>query len=249
MKEFYINDDNIRLHAKLDMPDGKEKCPLLILVHGLTGHMEEEHIVAVCDTMVNAGFAVLRAEMYGHGKSEGIFEEHTLFKWVSNIMTVTDYAKTLPFVTNLYLSGHSQGGLLTMLAAGMRQDDYKAIVPMSPALVIPDGAKKGNMLGITFDPEHIPDDLYYKDFHLRGNYFRCAQMIHPEDEIARYPKPVLLVHGDQDMAVPVQYSIDADRLYQNSRLVIIEGDDHNYHSHLDKVCEAVRAFLLKQENS
>lgn len=54
MKEYYIEDDGIRLHLKLDMPPGYtegEKCPLAIVIHGLTGHMEEEHIIAVAQTM------------------------------------------------------------------------------------------------------------------------------------------------------------------------------------------------------
>ena len=29
MKEFYIADDGIQLHAKLDVPEEKEKCPLV----------------------------------------------------------------------------------------------------------------------------------------------------------------------------------------------------------------------------
>ena len=38
MKEFYIADDGIQLHAKLDVPEEKEKCPLVIVFHGLTAH-------------------------------------------------------------------------------------------------------------------------------------------------------------------------------------------------------------------
>ena len=43
MKEFHITDDGIQLHAKLDMPEEKEKCPLVIVFHGLTGNMEAHH--------------------------------------------------------------------------------------------------------------------------------------------------------------------------------------------------------------
>ena len=116
MKEFYINSDGIRLHAKLEMPENfNGKCPLAIIIHGLTGHMEEEHIVGVAKVMNEVGIAALRVEMYGHGKSEGKFEEHTLLKWINNALDVVDYAKKLDFVTDLYICGHSQGGLLTMI--------------------------------------------------------------------------------------------------------------------------------------
>ncbi|MBO4290850.1 MAG: alpha/beta hydrolase, partial [Lachnospiraceae bacterium] len=132
MEEFYINNDGIKLHAKLDRPAGTEKSPLCILIHGFTGHMEEPHILAAQQAMNEAGIAVLRAEMYGHGGSDGQFRDHTLYKWVTGALAVVKYAKSLDFVTDLYISGHSQGGLLTMLIGGMCADDFKAILPLSP---------------------------------------------------------------------------------------------------------------------
>ena len=71
MGEFFIESDGIKLHAKLDRPEGAGKGPLCILIHGFTGHMEEDHILAARDAMLRANVSVLRAEMYGHGGSEG----------------------------------------------------------------------------------------------------------------------------------------------------------------------------------
>ncbi len=247
MKEFFIDDDGIRLHAKLDMPEGKEKCPLVLLIPGFTGHMEEPHILGVKDAILAAGCASLRVELYGHGLSGGAFHDHTLFKWFSNLMRVTEYAKSLPFVTDLYICGHSQGGLIVILAAGMRPDDFKALIPLAPATNIPEGARKGRLLGMPFDPEHLPDEVEVWEEKLSGNYFRCAQLIHVEDAIAHFRKPVLLVHGDADEAVPVQCSIDAHEQFADSRLVLVPGDDHCYGSHLDIVQEAVRTFLEEME--
>ena len=254
MQEFFIDSDGIAIHAKLEMPEGAgESCPLCIVQHGLTGHMEEEHILAVSASLREVGVATLRVEMYGHGKSGGTFAKHTLLKWVNNMLDVVDYAKALPFVTDLYLCGHSQGGLLTMLIAALRPDDLKAIIPMSPAIVIVDSAKNGEMFGMTFDPVHIPDRIYMGDPRLAeggtegpsfcGDYFRVAQHIHVDEAIAAYHGPVLLVHGTKDQGVPVQYSIDAAKAYEHAQLVLIENDDHNYHAHLDQVCTAVQEFV------
>ena len=245
MKEFFIVDDGIKLHAKLDMPDGAEQCPLLIVFHGFTGHMEERHITAVQETALEEGFATLRVELYGHGQSDGEFKNHTFYKWISNALTVVEYARELPFVTDLYMTGHSQGGMLTMMIAGMRPEYFKAILPLSPALVLPDGARKGDLLGLPFDPQHIPEELYLEDkqLPLSGNYLRIMQTIHPEDEIARYHGPVLIVHGEADELVPVQYSVDAAKMYDQCRLVIIPGDLHCYDYHLEEVCDAVKEFL------
>ncbi|MBQ1291210.1 MAG: alpha/beta fold hydrolase [Lachnospiraceae bacterium] len=247
MKESYIPSDGIRLHAKLDTPEGFSKGPLVLLIHGFTGHMEEEHIIAAQQVMNEIGYAVLRVEMYGHGGSEGAFKDHTLYKWIGNALDVVDYVKTLDWVTDLYLCGHSQGGLLVMMIAGMRPDDFKAVIPLAPAWMIPEKARTGDLLGIPFDPLHIPEELDTGEINgnliLGGNYIRTAQTLHPEDEIARYRGPVLIVQGDEDEAVPLEYAEKAAELYENCRLVIIPGDSHCYDHHLDIMVDAVRNFL------
>ena len=68
-------------------------------------------------------------------------------------------------------------------------------------------------------------------------------MVEVEPSIRRFKKPVLLVHGSADLAVPVDYSVRAAEIYADARLVIIPEDTHCYDFHLDLVQEAVRAFL------
>ncbi len=245
MEEFYIDCDGIRLHSKLDRPAGLERCPLCILIHGFTGHMEEPHIIAVQKAMNDSGVAVLRVEMFGHGKSDGEFKNHTIYKWVTNALAVVKYAKSLDFVTELYISGHSQGGFLTMLIAGMCPEAFKAIIPLSPAWCIPDDARNGLMLGNKFDPNHIPETIVSDDWELSGDYVRVVQTIHVEDEIARYDGPVFIIHGDKDEIIPYSYAVKAQKLYKNAVLVTIEDDDHCYTKHLDKVSVAIRKFFSK----
>ena len=243
MGEFYIDCDGIKLHAKLDRPEGVEKCPLCILIHGFTGHMEEDHIIAAQKAMNDAGVAVLRAEMYGHGGSDGEFRKHTLYKWVTCALEVVRYAKGLDFVTDLYLSGHSQGGLLTMLVGGMCAPYFRAILPLSPAWMIPDGAREGRLLGMEFDPVDIPETLNGWDLQLDADYVRVAQTIHVEDEIARFNGPVLIVHGVEDDVVPFSLAEKAQKLYKNARLVPVQGADHCFVGHLEELSEALRQFF------
>ncbi|MEE8886391.1 MAG: alpha/beta fold hydrolase [Eubacteriales bacterium] len=251
MKEFYIQDDGIRLHAKLEMPpetdeDNPGKLPLCIVIHGFTGNMEERHIIAAARAIRETGCATLRVEMYGHGKSSGEFKDHTLYKWVGNALAVVKYAKSLDFVTDLYMCGHSQGGLLVMLTAGMCRDDIKAIIPMSPAWMIPEQARKGTILGMNFDPDHIPDELRQGDLVLNSNYIRVAQTIHVEDEIARFPGDVLITQGDADESVPYEYALKAEKLYSHCKLVLISGDTHCYDYHLDQVEDAIKKFMTEE---
>ena len=247
MKEYYITDDGIKLHTKLDMPsdyaDGG-KCPLAIVIHGLTGHMEEPHITGVARTFNDIGIATLRVEMYGHGNSEGKFEDHNLFKWLNNAMCVIRHARSLDFVTDMYICGHSQGGVTSLFLAGMYPDLFKAAILLSPAYFIVKGATEGHMFHIDFDPCQIPESVFVSDTEkVNGDYIRAAQLLDPDGAIERFKNPVLIVHGYEDEAIPVKYSVMLKDKYQNARLVIINGDDHCYNYHLDQVLDAVTSFM------
>lgn len=249
-REFYIDHDGIALHAKLTFPaEEKEKYPLLIIEHGYTGHMEEPHIIAVAEAATEIGFAALRIELYGHGKSGGTFREHTVPKWVSEMLTVIDYARGLDFVDGLYLAGHSQGGLTAMLAAAMKRDVLDGLIPLAPATLIPDDARKGKIFEAVFDPDHIPDEIFpAEDRVLSGNYVRTAQLLPVDEAIRMYRKPVLIVHADTDETVPVSYALEAAEKYSNAQLVIVEGDTHCYDYKLPEVVKAVKDFLIRTES-
>ena len=232
------------MHAKLDFPNTEdEKMPLLILIPGLTGHIEEDHIIAVAKAANEVGFACLRAELYGHGNSGGDFHDHTVMLWMHEAMRVIDHARSLPFVSDLYLSGHSQGGLTAVLAAGLKSESIKALIPLSPAINIWDGACKGELFGLSFDLKTMPDEVWMPDFTVSTNYLRTARMLPVKEAVQYYNGPVLIVHGTEDESVPYHYGKELQEQYANAKLVSIEGEDHCYTRHLDQVIDAVKSFL------
>lgn len=245
-KEFFISCDGINVHAKLDFPEVQaEKLHVLLIIPGLTGHIEERHILAVRDTALSCGYAVLRSELYGHGKSDGDFREHTVLLWMSEAMRVIDYALSLPFCKDIIVSGHSQGGLTAVLAAGLMYDKVKAAIPMSPALNLWAGAVKGEFFENKYGTENIPKELPFGD-GLSGNYLRAAAMLPVPEAVARFKKPVLVTHGTADTAVPYEWAEWLNERYADVRLVPVEGDDHCYDFHLDEVLKAVKEFLTEQ---
>ncbi len=260
MREFFISDDGVRLHAKLEMPVAAEEnpgaesgaggfsCPLFVYFHGFTGNMDERHNLAAAYAAREAGCAVLRVDLYGHGQSGGRFEDHTLYKWVTNALTVMEYAGSLPFVSRLFVGGQSQGGLLAMLVGGMYAGNVRALVLLAPAWMIPDGARAGVIGDVTFDPRHIPQAADVWGLRLKGDYVRVAQTLHPEEEIARFRDPVLIVQGEEDEAVPGEYARKAGELYADARLVMIPGENHCFDHHLDVMARTVREFLAAQAN-
>ncbi|MBO7424908.1 MAG: alpha/beta fold hydrolase [Clostridiales bacterium] len=243
----YINDDGIKLHVELEKPDDAPlKMPLVIVIHGFTGHMEEDHIVAAAKACRDQGYATLRVEMYGHGQSEGEFKDHTLLKWIGNALTVIDYARTLDFVTDIYLCGHSQGGLMVMLAGGLKHEFIKGLIELAPAAMIPELSRKGELLGFDYDPNNIPEVLEIKPgFVLGNNYARVAQLIHIDDAIDMYDGPVLIVQGTNDYPELIESAKYAAGRYKDCKYVEIEGSEHCYNGYLPQMTEAIKGWLPK----
>ena len=222
--QIMIMDDGIRLSAVVERPD-TERSPLVIVLHGFSSSKEKPHTIAACRAMREAGFATLRFDLYGHGESSGEFKNHTLYKWISNTLTVIGYARSLDFVTDIYLSGHSQGGLVAALVGGMAPDLVKGLILRAPAFMIPRCAREGNMLGYTFDPLRIPDEIdIIKGLTLSGNYIRVAQTVYPENAVDRFPGPVLLIHGDADDTVPLDDIREMAGRYRNCSLQVMHGE-------------------------
>lgn len=244
-----ILDDGIMLNAALERPQ-RERCPLVIVLHGFSSNKEKPHTIACCEAMRDAGFATLRFDLYGHGKSGGEFRKHTLYKWISNTLAVIDEARKLDFVTGIYLSGHSQGGLAAALAAAMEPDRVKGLILRAPAFMIPRAAREGCLLGYRFDPMNIPDEIpVIKGLTLEGSYIRVAQTIRVEDAIARFRGPVLLMHGDEDDTVPLRDSMEAAGQYADCRLEIIPGETHHFDRHPEQMKALIRAWLNAREEA
>ncbi len=245
--QFSLYDEGVTLDCVLERPsDLPEKQPLAVILHGFTGNKDERHLLAICQTLRDCGFATLRFDLYGHGKSGGTFRDHTISKWVSNAVAVIDYASGLDFVSELWLGGHSQGGLTAMLAGVERRERLAGLLLFSPACMIPEGARRGSLLGGVFDPKHIPDVICLgPERILDGNYLRSAQKIDIEAAIRDFDGPVLLIHATDDATVPIHWGEQTAAHYQNCTFVRIEDDTHCYDRHLDRVTDALRAYVQK----
>jgi len=240
-----LTDDGIALSAVVERPDA-ERRPLVIHLHGFTSSKDKAHNIAACQAMGEAGFATLRLDLYGHGESGGEFKKHTLYKWISNTLTALDWARRQDFVTDIYLAGHSQGGLTAALAGGMAPDRVKGLILRAPAFMIPPCAREGKMLGGSFDPIHIPDEIQVmKGLTLEGNYIRVAQTLYPEKAVDRFPGPVLLIHGDADDTVPLRDSVEMAKRFRQCQLAVIPGETHHFDRYPEKMKAIIRDWLEK----
>ena len=241
-----IPDDGISLSAALKTPEGTEgKLPLVIILHGFGSAKNRIHTLQTAEAMRDAGFATLRLDLFGHGESGGEFRRHTLYKWIGNTLTAISHMRALGY-TDLYLSGHSQGGLVAALAGAMAPDRIRGLILRAPAFLIPEGARSGSLLGYSFDPDRIPDSIPLgQGVALDGDYIRVAQTVHAEEAADRFKGPVLILQGKDDDVVPPETVRPFAARYADCELAEIEGEGHHFDHCPEEMAGLIRDFMEK----
>ena len=208
---------------------------MAIIFHGFTANRNTSLLKEITNSLRDENIASVRFDFNGHGDSDGKFENMTVLNEIEDANAILNYVKTDPHVRNIYLVGHSQGGVVTSMLAGLYPDLIKKVVLPAPAATLKSDALKGNTQGITYNPDHIPDRLPFKDLTLGGFYLRIAQQLPIYEVSAQFTKPVCLIHGTDDTVVSPNASKKYDQIYQNSTLHLIEGADHCFSDNYKKM--------------
>lgn len=249
--EFTIRGATGSLHAVLERPDvqGAGKTPLVILCHGFGGNSQSPLFDDIAKDLLDAGIAALRFDFNGHGRSEGLFQDMTVPNEIQDLCCVVDWAKGQPWVENISLLGHSQGGVVVSMVAGKLDDGVvKSLVLMAPAAVLRDDALRGNTMGTVYDPFNIPGDyveLMGGHLKLGKKYIETAQTLPIYETAEKYEGPVLVVHGTHDRVVPYTYGQRYHYGYKHSDLELVDGDDHGFSQTNAATARLTAAWLVK----
>lgn len=222
-----------KLYAELQKPAIKTgKIPLVIICHGFTSNCNTELMTDIANDLQSQGIASLRFDFNGHGKSEGEFQNMTVPNEIEDLKDVVSWAQAQPWVENISLVGHSQGGVVVSMTAGELGDSViKNIVLMAPAAVLRDDAIRGNTMGAQYDPWNLKDDyveLPWSGHKLGRGYIESAVNLPIYETAWRYSGPVLVIHGTHDRIVPYTYAERYEQGYRNSTLKLIPDEDHSF---------------------
>ena len=252
-----IDGDHGRLKALIQKPELKpgEKCPMVIFCHGFNGTMNGPLFELVADTLQAHGIASIRFDFNGHGESEGEFKDMTVPNEIEDAKKVVEYVRDLKYVSSLAIVGHSQGGVVASMTAGLLSEElgepaFKAVALMAPAAVLRDDAIRGNTMGKTYDPfdpgEYVE---LWGGLKLGGNYIRTAFSLPIYETAAKYQGPALIIHGNADRVVPYTYGERFHQIWPKSELVIQEYFDHGFSQNIYRTTDIVSEYLIKQLNS
>lgn len=130
--------------ATLTYPNDQSKFPLVILITGSGQQDRDESIfghkpfAVIADYLTKKGFAVLRIDDRGTGKSTGDFHQSTTADFALDVDEHINYAKSLPMIdTNrIGLLGHSEGGIIAPMVAAHNKSVSFIILMAGPGIVI-----------------------------------------------------------------------------------------------------------------
>lgn len=245
-----IKRDGILLRGRVERAKKKEKAPGLILFHGFAGNLgykENDLYSQIVQRAVASGVTTVRFDFNGHGKSGGSFSDMDVLREMLDAIAILQYVRSLPYVSEIYLLGHSQGGVVGGLLAGMYPDIIKKLILLAPAATLKEDAIHGTCMGTDYDTNHIPERVFVDGRHtVGGHYFRIAKNLPIYEVSAQFKGPVLLIHGIEDKLVDYHASIKYNEIWLDSILKLYDSLDHGIEGEdQEKALAEIVAFIQK----
>lgn len=248
--------------ATVGITDSGGSGPVVVFSHGLLMNhtMFAPQVEALRDS-----YRVVTWDERGHGEAE---HEGSWTYWDSadDLIAILDHLG----VESAVLAGMSQGGYLSLRAALKYPDRLHALVlldtqaaPEEPDMIPAYHAMSDDWVANGANQETLDfcasailgpgaDDEPWKQHWASMPRHRSAQVMHPlivrediTDRLSEIGVPALVVHGEQDAAIPVHRAEELVAGLPDARpLVLVSGAGHAANlTHPEPVNQAIRAFL------
>lgn len=234
-REYKVHGPQGGLAMDITLPKGfdpeTEKCPMVILMHGIFSSGNIVPIPSLARELAEVGIASIRFDFGGHWRSEGEMQHMTIGKEIEDALAMWEYVQSLPYVSDIGLLGHSQGGVVASMTAGIlcgRGEKPAGVVLIAPGSVVQDACRNGKFFSAEFNPADPPE--YVKCFgsmKLGREYILSTQKLDIYGIAREYTGPVRLIHGSNDSIVPLSCSEKYVEVYgDRSELIIVEDGNH-----------------------
>ena len=232
-REYSVRGPQGGIDIKITLPEGFDaatgKCPVAVLMHGFMASKRWKPIPTIAAELASRGIASISFDFDAHGRSEGKFIDMKLSTEIADAQAVVEYAKALPYVSELYFVGHSQGGVVAGMLAGKLSREGQApdaLVLLAPAAVLKDDAIKGQCMNAKYDPQNPPEYVSVMFHKLGRGFILEAQKMPIYETSSAYRGPVCIIHGTNDKIVPVSYSERYCEIFPGAEYNLLEGEGH-----------------------
>lgn len=246
-KVYFQNSKGDKLVGTLN--DTGDKEFILVMAHGFSSNKNTTNFVKLSQRLSTKNLASLRFDFWGHGESDGKFEEITISEAVEDVLQAIKYVKNLGY-KKVGLLGSSFGGISGIMAASKTKD----LVFLALKSPVSDYWKleKGRYTKEQLDDWKSKGYREYEDDgkFMKLNYSFVADFDNNNAYLAakNITIPTLIVHGDADKDVPHSQSEKLASTLPNAKLVTIVGADHRYTegNHAEQMLNAIYNFVLNE---
>jgi len=247
--EIWLEPEGLRLSAYLARPPGGGGHLGLVLCHGFpagprgaaaSGQTYREFADRLT---VELGWAVLTFNFRGTGASAGNF---SLGGWLADLRVAIDMLLASDGIDGVWLAGFGVGGSLAICAAG-EDERVRGVAAFAAPSEFDDWAADperflahAREIGVIRDARFPPDPQAWT---------RELREIQPLAVIGKVPpRPVLLVHGDDDVVVPPEHVRElADAAGGLVDLRLLSGAGHRLR-HDPRAVAALLGWLGRQDD-
>lgn len=233
--------DGLRLAATVVEPASTTEHAALLVHGGGVTRNEGGFFTRLAAGLADSGVASLRADLPGHGDSEGQQEDLSLTSLLNTIRAGLDHLRGRGHSRTNVVAASFSGGMAAIYAARTGVELHRLVL-LNPLL---DYRRRFVDDKPVWHGGHLDDvagrELLDQGYLAHSPTFRLGRALlnevfwfAPRLELADVQAPTLLVHGSGDTFIPVESSRDADRrLRCEHRLLEIEGAQHGFAVHDD----------------
>jgi hypothetical protein len=248
-KIYFPNSKGNKICGILSNPASDFNVPVIILCHGFTVSKDNSTYRRLEPMLNEKNITTFRFDFFGHGESEGNFEDVTVSEGVDDILNAIEYLKQKGF-SKIGLVGSSFGGISSIMAASKTNDLFVLVLksPVSDYLEVEIKRRTKQKI----------DEWRSKGFIIHTNskgekkklnysFFEDAKKNNGYEAAKKIKIPTLIVHGDKDQDVPIEQSKKTAGIIPNCKLEIISGADHKYTDpeYFEKMLGLITEFIVK----
>ena len=228
-EEIIVRNGDQNIYGIAYIPEGDGKKPLVIFSHELgNSHTSGERYA---ERLAEAGYAAyvfdFRGGTVGGNRSDGDNVGMSVMTEVSDLEAVMKELSSRDFVdsSKIFLLGGSQGAVVTAVTGCRNEEKIQGMILMYPPLILPD-----DMHQRFASKEEIPEefDMFGGWIRVGRNYAADIWDLDVYDELSRFEKDVLLLHGDADHTVQLSVSEKAEQIIQHCRFYTVKGGGHEF---------------------
>jgi uncharacterized protein len=247
-KLYFKNKKGNKLCGVLVAPDNGSH-PVVILCHGFHSTKDNNTNTRLHAMLKEKNIATFRFDFYGHGESDGKFEDITISEAVEDALSAIEFLKKKGY-GKIGLIGASFGGLTGLLTASKSKDliFLGLKCPASNFLEIElTHRTKKNLEEWKRDGFSYYQNEEGETYRLNYKFFQDLKKNNAFPIADKIRIPTLIVHGDADKIVPVNQSKLIFKLIPDCELDIIRKADHRFSNpvHFEKMVDSLYKFVLK----